>query len=148
MKKTILTVIAALTLTLSLTGCGKKEIDVTKLSSELLNNVQFSETLTEVNETVTKKRLDLDDSEVEMCAAFKGTNAVVDEIIIIKTSDTDAVEEKMQDYLQSQITQYESYRQSEVPKLENAVIYVSNGTVVYCASEDSDKAMQIISENE
>lgn len=148
MKKIIAAALAALMLILLLTGCGKKEIDATKLSAELLENGSFAETLTEVSENVTKKRLNLDDSEVEMCASFKGTNAVVDEIIIIKTSDTDSVQEKIQNYVQSQIEQYASYRASEVPKLENAVIYVAKNTVVYCASVNSDKAMKIITEHE
>ena len=147
MKKIIIALIAVLMLALSLASCGGSEVDVTGLADELLNNAEFSETLTEVSENVVKKRLALEDDEVEMCAAFKGTNAVVDEIIVIKTSDTDAVEEKMQNYLDSQIEQYKSYRADEVPKLENAVIYALNNTVVYCVSEDSDKAMQIISDN-
>ena len=148
MKKIIAAFLAALTLMLLLTGCGKNEIDVTQLSAEILENGKFAETLTEVNENITKRRLDLTDDEVEMCAAFKGTSAVVDEIIIIKTSDTDAVEKQVREYVQSQIEQYASYRASEVPKLENAVIYVSGNTVIYCASEDPDRVMQIISDHE
>ncbi len=146
MKKTI-AALAALTLMLTLTGCGQKEIDATKVATELLNNASFAETLTEVSEQVTKKRLDLDDDEVIMCAAFKGTSAVVDEIIVIKTTDTEDVEEKLYEYVDSQTEQYENYRPSEVPKLEDSLITVEGDTVIYCASEDSVKAMEIITES-
>ncbi len=146
MKK-IIAAIAALTLMMSLAGCGQKEVDATKVATELLNNASFAETLTEVNEQVTKKRLDLDDDEVIMCAAFKGTSAVVDEIIVIKTTDTKDVEEKLYEYVDSQTEQYENYRPSEVPKLEDSLITVEGDTVIYCASEDSVKAMEIITEN-
>ena len=146
MKK-VIAAIAALTLMMPLAGCGQKEVDATKVATELLNNASFAETLTEVNEQVTKKRLDLDDDEVIMCAAFKGTSAVVDEIIVIKTTDPEDVEEKLYEYVDSQTEQYESYRPSEVPKLEDSLITVEGDTVIYCASEDSVKAMEIITEN-
>lgn len=146
MKK-ITAVLAAITLMMPLAGCGQKEVDATKIATELLNNASFAETLTEVSEQVTKKRLDLDDDEVSVCAAFKGTSAVVDEIIVIKTTDTEDVEEKVREYVESQTKQYESYRPSEVPKLNDAVISVTGDTVIYCASEDSAKAMQIINDN-
>ena len=148
MKKIFAAALAASMLILSLTGCGNnKEVDATEIAAELLNNASFAETLTEVNEQVTKKRLDLDDDEVSVCAAFKGTSAVVDEIIVIKTSDTEDVEEKVREYVASQTKQYENYRPSEVPKLNDAVISVAGDIVIYCASEDSAKAMQIINDN-
>ena len=147
MKKILAAALAASMLTISLTGCGTKEVDITKLSNALLNNAQFAEKLTEGNEEITKKRLDIDECDVETCKAYKGTSAVVDELVVIKTSDAEDVEEKLHEYIESQTNLYQKYRPEEVPKLEQAVIYSQNGVVVYCASEDSNKAMQIINDN-
>lgn len=144
MKKLLMTALAAVTITAALTGCGKKEIDVTTLATTLNNEGQFAEQLTEVSAEVTEKRCGIDADLVEMCAAFKGTSAVADEIIVIKSSDAKTVNDKLQEHWDSQIKSYESYLPSEVPKLNDAILYTYDDTVIFCVSEDSAKAQQII----
>ena len=145
MKKILMTA-AAICAALTIASCGAKEVDVTSLALSLVNEGQYSEQLNEVGTEVTEKRYGLDSDIIEVCSAYKGTNAVTDEVAVFKTTDTDAVNEKVQAYLENQIKSYESYRPSEVPKLNDAVLYTYNDVVIFCVSEDSDKTQQIISE--
>lgn len=55
---------------------------------------KFAEQLTEVSSDIAEKRYMISDGEVEECVSYTGTPAVVDEITIFKTSDTESVKEK------------------------------------------------------
>lgn len=143
MKKILMTA-AVIVAAITITACGKKNVDVSTLALELLNGGEYAERLNEVSTEVTEKRCGIDDELVEICAAFKGTSAVADEIIVIKTKDTKEVNEKLNAHWESQIESYKDYLPSEVPKLEEAILYVYNDVVIFCVSEDTDKARQII----
>ena len=145
MKK-ILTICLLLAAMLIATSCGSKKVDVTELALNLVNEGQYAEQLNEVGTEITEKRYGLDSGLIEVCSAYKGTNAVTDEVAVFKTTDTEAVNEKVREYLDNQIKSYESYRPSEVPKLNDAVLYTYNDVVIFCVSEDSDKTQQIISD--
>lgn len=139
--------LCAVTVTM-VAGCGKKnnDIDAITLATQLKDEVKYAETLNEVSENVAKKRYGLGDDEVSVCVSFKGTSAVVDEIAVIKTDDSDSVKEKMESYRDNQIKSYKSYLPSEVPKLEKAVLQQYGDAVVYCACDDTDKVQSVISD--
>ncbi|MBQ6531323.1 MAG: DUF4358 domain-containing protein [Clostridia bacterium] len=141
-KKFIAIALAAL----CLASCGAKEINVSDLAATLKNQLTFSEELTEVGEKVTEKRIGLDEADVVQCVAYKGTNAVADEVVVIKTKDVKKVESKLNEYWDKQIKSYESYRPSEVPKLNNGIIYTVNDTVIFCVSENHDAAQKLRNE--
>lgn len=143
MKKRIIAIAVA---ALCLASCGAKEISVTEMAMTLRDNLTFSEELTEVGEKVTEKRIGLDEEDVIQCTAYKGTNAVADEVVVIKAKDAKKVNDKVSEYLDKQIESYKSYRPSEVPKLENAVLYTTGDTVIFCVSEDHDAAGKLIND--
>lgn len=145
MKK-LLMIFAASFAALTIASCGAKDVDVTSLAIALVNEGQYAEQLNEVGTEITEKRYGIDDELIEVCSAYKGTNAVTDEVAVFKTTDPDAVNEKVREYWDNQIKSYESYRPSEVPKLNDAILYTYNDVVIFCVSEDRDKAQQIISE--
>lgn len=129
----------------AISGCSQTtEIDTAALAGELLSNGVYAEELTEVSAQITEKRYNLEEGEAEEIIAYAGTNAVVDEIAVFKTSDVESVEAKVEAHIEAQIKTYESYRPSEVSKLENGVVTVSGNYVIMCISEDSAKAEEII----
>ena len=142
-KKFIAIALAAL----CLASCGAKEVNVSEVANKLKSNLKFSEQLTEVGEKATLKRIDLDEGDVVQCSAYKGTYAVADEVVVVKAKDAKKVESKFNEYWDKQKKSYESYRPSEVPKLNNAVIYTAGDTVIFCVSEDHDAAQKLIIES-
>lgn len=145
MKKSIIAVLLLSSL-LTLTGCGAKNINVDELASKLAEEGQFAEELTEVSETVTNKRLALGEDEAAECAAYAGTAAVTDEVIVVKAKDIAKVEDAVDKYIQNRTETYTSYRPDEVPKLKDAVIETIGNCVIVCVSEDSALARKIIDE--
>ena len=86
--------LAAVMMCVSLAGCGGKAVDINELASALSSVGKFAEQLTEVSSDIAEKRYMISDGEVEECVSYTGTPAVVDEITIFKTSDTESVKEK------------------------------------------------------
>lgn len=146
MKKSIIAVLLLLSAALSLAGCGAKNIDADELASKLAGEGQFAEELTEVSEAVTIKRLALGDGEAEECAAYAGTAAVTDEVMVIKAKDTEKVSEAVEKYIENRAETYSSYRPDEVPKLSDAVVQITGDCVIVCVSENSALAKKIIDE--
>ena len=87
--------LAAVMMCVSLAGCGGKAVDINELASALSSDGKFAEQLTEVSSDIAEKRYMISDGEVEECVSYTGTPAVVDEITIFKTSDTESVKESL-----------------------------------------------------
>ena len=114
--------LAAVMMCVSLAGCGGKAVDINELASALSSDGKFAEQLTEVS----------------------GTPAVVDEITIFKTSDTESVKEKAEQHIEKQKTTYTSYAPNEVSKLDDCVVETVGDYVIVCVSEDSSSVQSII----
>lgn len=146
MKKVIITILS-LALAAVIAGCGTKTaIDVNELASRLASEGIFAEQLTEVSADVTEKRYGIDSADVEECAAYAGTAAVVDEVAVFKAVNADNVKEQAQHHLDTQRDSYSSYRPDEVPKLDDSIITVIGDYVIVCVSEDSSVAKNVIAE--
>lgn len=145
MRKKVL-MILMLAMAVMLAGCSEKPIDAEELASKLVNEGQFTEKLSEVSGNITEKRYALSDDEVEECISYSGTNAVVDEVVVFKAKDTDAVKNKVEEHVDIQETIYKDYAPDEVVKLKNCVIEVSGDYVILCISEDASLAEKIIKE--
>ncbi len=145
MNKRILAVFAVSAMLLS--GCGSKyDINTGELASKLANEGSFAEQLTEVSEGITEKRYGLDEADVEECAAYAGTKAVVDEVAVFKAVNVENVTEAVSKHIDAQKETYSSYRPDELPKLESNLVKVMGDYVIVCISEDSAQAEAIISE--
>lgn len=145
MKKTI-SAILSLALAVSLAGCGAKNINVNELASKLASEGSFAEQLTEVSSDITEKRYGLDETDVEECAAYAGTKAVVDEVAVFKAVNVENVTDAVSKHIDTQKESYASYRPDEVPKLDSNVVKVVGDYVIVCISEDYAQAEAIISE--
>ncbi len=145
MKKSIIAVLL-LSASLSLAGCGAKNINVNELASKLAGEGKFAEELTEVSESVTNKRLALGEGDAAECAAYAGTAAVTDEVMVIKANDTEKVNEAVEKYIENRTETYSSYRPDEVSKLRDAVVQTAGNCVIVCVSEDPALARKIIDE--
>lgn len=142
--KRIISIAAAVIMLLSLASCGSKEINTEELAKELVDNLTFAEELNKVDGEITLKRYGIDSDAVQECVSYAGTAAVADEVTVIKANDVSAVSDKLNEHWDSQIKSYTSYRPEEVPKLENAVLYQYNDTVIFVVSEDHDDAQKLI----
>ena len=127
MKKLVLG-LAAVMMCVSLAGCGGKAVDINELASALSSDGKFAEQLTEVSSDIAEKRYMISDGEVEECVSYTGTPAVVDEITIFKTSDTESVKEKAEQHIETQ----------------NCVVETVGDYVIVCVSEDSSSVQSII----
>lgn len=143
MKKKILAVLS-ITMAAVLAGCGAKTIDVHEFASSLASEGKFAEQLTEVSSDITEKRYGIEAADVEECAAYAGTKAVVDEVAVFKAANVENVKEQAQKHIETQKDSYSSYRPDEVPKLDDSVVTVSGDYVIVCISEDSSAAKSII----
>ena len=148
MRKIISSVICMLICLFCFTGCGTGgELDMNSAAQQLMSAGIFDETLTEVNQSVTEKRLELNTGDIESCIAYAGTKAVVDEFVLIKATSGDGAENiknSFNNHIEKQKKSYESYRPDEVPKLESAVVMTSGNYAVLIVSGDSAKAQKII----
>ncbi len=143
MKKITLAVLSIITAAV-LASCGAKTINVNELASALMAEGKFAEQLTEVSAEITEKRYGLEADDVEECAAYAGTKAVVDEVAVFKAANLENVKEQVEQHIDAQKDSYSSYRPDEVPKLDDCVVTVSGDYVIVCVSEDSSVAESII----
>ena len=148
MKK-LAAIIAGLLCAAALTSCGTQNAavngaDPAQIAGILNESVHFTEELTEVSGDVVLRRYGLGSDTVEAAAGYAGTPAVVDEIAVFETKDTDAVLEAVNARIESQKTNYASYAPGEVPKLEDAVVETLGDCVVVCVSEDSSAVVSDI----
>lgn len=143
MKKIYLLIAAAISLTL-MVSCGKKsEIVQSELVEAILNGSTFSETLTELGNAEAEKRFYLNPNEYSEITAYVGTKATCDEIVVIKSSDTDNIESKLRGHLETLKNNYSSYRPAEAQKIDSAVLEQYKDTVVLVVSGDSAKVRSI-----
>ena len=158
MKK-ILMIIAGLMCVCALTACGGGAKDAedntaqteegaaegiaVKTAAILNETVHFGEDLTEMSADAVMRRYGLDGTGVTNAAGYAGTPAVVDEIAVFETKDTDKVLEAVNARIESQKTNYSSYAPDQVPKLDNAVAMKLGDydCVAVCVSEDAPETV-------
>ena len=78
--------------------------------------------------------------------AVIGTAATCDEIVIVKTDDTDNVMELLNQYLENKQEEYDKYRPDEASKLSNPIIEVHNNTITMIISGDLQTAIDAYNE--
>ena len=145
MKKIVTGIAAFLVGAMCLAGCGKSvELNVADVADGVLSSVTFNEYLESVSQDIEVKRLGLDESLVEECAAYAGTKAVVDEIAVLKTTDAKKAVEQVEAYVASQKESYASYKPDEIIKLEDCVIKSVGDYVIYVASADNAAAQSVV----
>ena len=76
--------------------------------------------------------------------SYTGTPAVVDEITIFKTSDTESVKEKAEQHIETQKQHTQAMHRMEVSKLDDCVVETVGDYVIVCVSGDSSSVQSII----
>lgn len=142
-----LKLIPAIMVMFLLFGCGKKsDIISSDLVQNLTDNVAFTEQLTEISSNNAETRYGLDSKDYIDIMAVIGTAATCDEIVIVKTDDTDNVMELLNQYLENKQEEYDKYRPDEASKLSNPIIEVHNNTITMIISGDSQTAIDAYNE--
>lgn len=140
----------AVLLLFGLAGCGEPpvmDMDMEKLSSELLNAAGYTDIMSQLNKSVAAVLYGIDEADIDDCVVYCGTGATAEEIAIFKAADSAAAEriEKAAEQRRiQQIAAYENYVPAEVPKLEKALIKADGSFIVYVVAGQSDAADKIV----
>lgn len=132
----------------AMSGCsGKEEItvlDISSLTSELLEQAEFEDELSPVDDEVIKKLYDIED--YVNASVYLSSGATAEEIAVFEFDGRDTAAaglKKAQERVEEQRTDFESYIPKEIPKLDRAVVKQEGNYVIVCVS-NSGKAEEII----
>ncbi len=124
-----------------------KDYNVSQIATEILNNINFKDTLGEINPKVLTGIYEIDDTMIQNAAGFAGGGATAEEIAVFevkKLSDVRNVERKIKEHIQSRKKSFESYIPEEMPKLRRPFIYSSGKLVVVCIADNYGKLENVI----
>ena len=107
----------------------------------------FKETVNQTSSSMGLGYFRISDSMVADSAYYKATSAVADELLVVKLAPGASADTVMSCFRSRQAYQedvYSDYVPSEVPKIENAVMYTSGDYCVFCVCEDADAVESIL----
>lgn len=139
--------VMAVVFALSVAGCGEKEFTAESaeaLVTEVLENVEFQQDMTELPENLQGTAYDLIDG-VEIEAYTAGYPA--DRFALFSSEDKSKLPEvktMLEGKVQELIDLYSGYDTSQVGKLENAVIETKGGYVIFVVTDDYENAKSIL----
>jgi len=172
MKKALLLTLA-LTMGIALSGCQKEEkevkdlsinvsektvagaedekeektVDVKALSESLLNEIDYTDSLTQVDMDTASMFLNFTDVEIEEGYIYESSGATAEEIVVLKCKDSDSAAKAkvaFEQRVSEQTENFADYVPEEVPKLKAAVIITSKEYAILSVSGDDSKAKDII----
>lgn len=153
-KALILTILCAFA-ALLLTACGGKSssgssdvsVDVSKLCQDLEGTIDSE--VSEVSNEVIASTYFFDMDKIEEAAAALNSGSNACEVVVLKCKDssyTAEAEELLKKRVESQSTLFASYNAPEVAKLDAAILKTKGNYVVFCVTDDTSKANEIIKE--
>lgn len=155
MKKKLLGILLVCTMMVAmLTGCGDSAnvtIDTGGLADDIYAGVTWQDQIGEVDLDKALSLYGISSDAVVSGKVYISTNATAEEIAVLEVSseDNDIVNEvktRVEGRVESQKASFESYNAAEVPKLENALIYVKGRYVILVVCDDVSQAEAIIDE--
>lgn len=152
MKK--ISILLALMLSLTACGGGGGQYEIGDVQA-MADAGAFSEELEELDGDVAFSALyrlgdyGLEREDLTGCAVLRSAGGTCEEgAVLILDSEEDAktAKEALEDYVQKQIDQNESYgyRLAEIPKLKDAYIDVRGSTVLLVVASDLDAAKSVV----
>ena len=125
-------------------GCGVDEnsvtLDMNEKGDELLLLASFDDNLVEINKLILTAVLG-DFGAVTDAKVYRGeSGATAEELFLIYCDDVERVEyvkDLLTEYAESQISGFEDYNPTEVPKLKDAVIISRGHYILFCVAKDS-----------
>lgn len=154
-KKTFVLAVLCVFALLALTACGGKSssgsgdvsVDVSKLCQDLEGTI--SSEVSEVSSDVMASTYFFDMDKIEESAAALNSGSSACEVVVLKCKDSSYVseaEDLLKKRVESQSTLFASYNAPEVAKLDAAILKTAGNYVVFCVTDDTDKANEIIKE--
>ena len=136
----------ALLLVLMVSACGEKNktVDVDQLADELLEQVDFEDELTELDDSMVAALYGIEDAEEQR--VYLSSGATAEEVAVFRFATEEAAQAGMgtlNQRLESRKADFANYMPDEAARLENAVLEQSGCYVALCVSA-GDEARQII----
>lgn len=147
-KKLTSIILIALMAMVFMTACnkgGEAAFDADKAFDRLLNEVTYAQPLDDISSHAEFMFGDLPEG-VEIKLYTAGDNCA-DCAMMFKAKDKEgvaAIEQSVKEYLDSMIKECKFYNPDEVPKLENAVLFIKDLTVIACVTDDVDTVNKIL----
>jgi len=149
MKKRIITIILALTMTLAfLSGCGKKvkDIDIEKVKEDIISSCELEE-MRDATEDEISILYDFGEIEYEnMVLSISQNPVIADQITIIEAKsedDVDEIKEVVQQQLESRKSTFDGYAPDEVAKYDGAEVKVNGKYVFAVVCNDNNEAEKV-----
>lgn len=158
MKKKIISVLAAVMLCVTFTGCGNDtssgggtssaaEKSLSERTAEVLESVEFAEMVSVGKDTVND-RFGIEEADVsELSAYICGSGAMPDEFGIFRATDADAakrIEEALNKRVERQQKTFKDYTPAEMYKFDDCFVEVSGDVVIYAICADNSKAKELL----
>ena len=147
--KKILLFLLIVAIITTFSGCSSKnnttEIDFNALSNELLENIEFKDELTAVDDAVIQKIYNIED--FVRAQVYISSGATAEEISLFEFDSNEKAEEGLKmamERIEEQKADFGSYIPEELQKLDKAVVKQSGNYVIVCVSSSSDVAEEII----
>ena len=155
LKKLLLLAVCCAFTALLFTACGKKSdsgsadvsVDVNQLCKDLEGTIDSE--VSEVSNDVIASTYFFDMDKIEAAAAALNSGSNACEVVVLKCKDASYVSEAtdlLKNRVESQSTLFASYNAPEVAKLEAAVLKTAGNYVVFCVTDHTDKAEEIVKE--
>ncbi len=137
-----------------LAGCGsevsvgnEKTIDIHAMANELQNGLTFEDSLSELETDVALSYYGISRETVKDSVVILSTGATAEEIAIFEAANKDylkVIELACNTRKEKQTVSYAEYKPEETGRLDHTIIKTSGNYVIYCVTDDTDKAEAII----
>ena len=147
-KKIVCFALVAVMAAVMFTACSKNDaapFDADKAFDRILNEVKFAQPLSDISANAEYMFGDLPEGTV--IKVYTAGDNSADCAMMFKAGDKAAAESSEQcvrEYIDSMIKECRFYNPDEVPKLENAVVFVKDNTVIACVTDDADTVNSIL----
>ena len=145
MRKAVLLWGVLLALVVSACGGKTQAVDVNQLAGELLEQVDFEDELTELDESMVSALYGVEGAQEQK--VYLSSGATAEEVAVFRFATEEearAALAVLEQRLESRRTDFANYMPDEAARLENAVLECSGCCVALCVSA-GDTAKEIIS---
>lgn len=145
MRKAVLLWVVLLALVVSACGGKTQAVDVNQLASELLEQVDFEDELTELDESMVSALYGVEGAQEQK--VYLSSGATAEEVAVFRFAteeEAQAALAVLEQRLESRRTDFANYMPDEAARLDNAVLECSGCCVALCVSA-GDTAKEIIS---
>lgn len=141
------TLFILLLLITALAGCTHKSVDINieKLSLQLVKGVEFKDELSLIDNSVIDKIYQL--PEDTAFAVYVGSGATAEEVSLFQCKDEATAKTMLEiatTHIKDQKESFADYIPEEVAKLESAIVLREGTTVIVCVTDDLANANGII----